>query len=92
LSKTRKYFITTAFNVILEYAIRKIQENQVRLKLKGSQQLLAYPDNVNLLEYIIKINTETLIYASKEADLEINAEETWYMLLSHHWNAVKIMA
>jgi hypothetical protein len=35
----------------------------------------------------IKKNTETVIDTSKEADLEVNAEETKYMLLSCHQNA-----
>jgi hypothetical protein len=34
----------------------------------------------------IKKNTETLIDASKEVGLEINAEKTKYMLLSRHEN------
>jgi hypothetical protein len=34
----------------------------------------------------IKKNTETLIDASKEVGLEINAEKTNYMLLSRHQN------
>jgi hypothetical protein len=37
------------FNFALEYTIRKFQENQVRLKLNGTRQLLAYADDVNVL-------------------------------------------
>jgi hypothetical protein len=34
---------------VSEYAIRKIQENQVGLKLNWTYQLLIYADHVNLL-------------------------------------------
>jgi hypothetical protein len=69
----------------LEYAIRKVQENQVGLKLNGTHQLLAYTDDGNLLGDnidTIKRNTQTLIDASKEIGLEVNRGKTKYMLVS----------
>jgi hypothetical protein len=51
-----------------DYAIRKVQENQVGLKFNGTHQLLVYADEVNLLGDnidTIKKNTESLIDASK---------------------------
>jgi hypothetical protein len=52
----------------VEYASRKVQENQVGLKLNGTHHLLAYADDVNLLGDnidTIKRNTETFIDASE---------------------------
>jgi hypothetical protein len=74
----------------LEYAIRKVQENQVGLKLNETHQLLVYADYVNLLgDNIgsIKKNIVTLTDASKDVGLEVNREKTKYMLLSRHQNA-----
>jgi hypothetical protein len=51
---------------------------------------LDYADDVNLLGDsidTIKKNTQTLLDASKEVDLEVNTEKTKYMFLSRHQNA-----
>jgi hypothetical protein len=78
------------FNFALEYAIRKVQENQVGLKLNGTHQLVVYANDVNLLcDNIenIKKHAETIIDASKKVGLEVNTEKTKYILLSCHHNA-----
>jgi hypothetical protein len=88
--KQRDALSPMLFNFASEYAFRNVQENQVGLKSNGKYQLVLYADDVNLVGDnidTIKKNTETLVDANKEVDLEVNAEKTKYMLLSRHQNA-----
>jgi hypothetical protein len=72
-------------NFALAYAIRRVKENQERMKLNRTHQLLSYPDDVNIVgENIdtIKKNTQALLDGSQEVGLEVNPEETKYTLMS----------
>jgi hypothetical protein len=70
--------------VCLEYAIRKVQENVVGLKLNGTHQLLVYADDVNLQgnTYTIEKNMETIIDTGKEVGPEVNTEKAYVAVSS----------
>jgi hypothetical protein len=75
------------FSFALEYAVRKVQENEVRLEFYGTHQLLVCDDDINLLcdsVNTMKENSKSLLEASRDIGLEINTEKTKYMIISRH--------
>jgi len=63
------------------------------LKLNGSHQLLAYADDVNILGgsiHTLKENSESLLPATREIGLEVNADKPKYMVMSRDQNAGRI--
>ena len=78
------------FNLLLEYAVKRVQVKQHGLQLYGTHQILVYADDVNILGgsvNTIKENTEALVVASKETGLEVNADKTKYMVMVQDQNA-----
>ena len=77
-------------NFALDSAIRKVQINQEGFQLNGAQQLLVYADDVNMLGgsvHTVKGNTEALLVGYKEIGVEVNVDNTKYMVMSGDQNA-----
>ena len=59
-------------------------------KENGTQQLLAYAEDDNILGgsiHTVKENVEALVVATKEIGLEVNADKTKYMVMSREQTA-----
>ena len=59
------------------------------MNLNGIQQLLVYADDIHTLSgsiHSIQKSIESLVVASKENGLEVNAEKTKYMITSRDQN------
>ena len=76
--KQRDTLLTLLFNILLEYAIRKVQEIRLALDMNSTHQVFAYADYVNLIGDIrtIKRNAEVLLNACEEIGLARNTGET----------------
>jgi hypothetical protein len=80
------------FGCALEHVIKGAQVCQDGLKLNGTHQFLVYADYVNILGgslHAITKNTEVLIVIDKETGLEVDDEDTKYMIMSRGQNAVR---
>jgi hypothetical protein len=78
------------FNFLLKCGIGKVQENHGGLKCNRTHQFLACFHDVNLLRgdrNTVKIKTEALKHTSWKVGLEVNIDNTKYMLLSRLLNA-----
>ena len=81
------------FNIALEYDVRRVKVNQNGLKLNGTHQLLAYSDDVNILAgsiHTLKENAVSLVPATREIGLEVNADKTKYTVMSRNQHAGRI--
>jgi hypothetical protein len=79
--------LSLLFNFVLEYAIRKAQENQEGQKLNRIHQFLVYPDDGNILDEninTIKKTKEALSESRRKLGLEVSTEKTKHMVVSHH--------
>jgi hypothetical protein len=82
-----KCFIAIAFQFCFRICHQESTRKSSLFGIAWTHQLLVYADDVNLLGdsiNTIKENTETLLEASRYIGLEINAEKTKYMIVSHH--------
>jgi len=78
------------YNFAFEYHNRRVQISQNGFKLNGTQQLLVYAADVNILGERVHIkqkNTEALVATIKKIGLKLNTDKAKYMVMSRDQNA-----
>jgi len=91
--KKRDTISPLLLNFALDYAFKGVRVNQSGLKVNVKRQLLVYADDGNILGGIvrtIKKNTHAVVVASKETEVEVNADKIKYMVMSRNQIARKI--
>jgi hypothetical protein len=81
--QNKAMFITIVCQLCFRVCHRRVQVNQVGLKLNGTHQLLVYSD-VNILGRSVRTikNTEALVVAIKKNGVVVNADKSKYMVMS----------
>jgi hypothetical protein len=85
--------LSLVFRFALGYAIKSVQVNQDGLKLNGTLQFLVYADDVKIFGgsvHSVKEKAATLMVASKEIGLEVNAGINMYMVMYREQNAGQV--
>jgi hypothetical protein len=77
-SKEGDALLPLLFNIAIEYAFRKVQETNLGLDMNGTHQVLAYADDVNLIDSDIRT-----IERNANVLLNVNIGTTKYMELGH---------
>ena len=73
------------FNLVFEYAVRRVQVNQNGLKLNVTYQLLAYADDANILGGSVHtVKEKALVMVSMETGQEVNADKS----MSSTWSCL----
>jgi len=78
-------------NFALEFAIRKVNETNLRLDMIGLRQILTYADDINVIAdgiRTIERNADVLLNACKDIDLAVNRGKTKYMEIGRHWDVI----
>ena len=77
------------FNFALDYSIKTVQASKEGLKLNGTHQPPVYADDVNILDRSVHTvqKNRSLVLASKEIGLAVNADKNKYMVMSRDQNA-----
>ena len=68
-------------NIAQKYAIRRVQQTKLWLDMNGTDQVLAYADDVNLIGDDMKTierNANVLLNACKNIGLAVNTKKTKY--------------
>jgi hypothetical protein len=90
LKKKSDVLWSLLFYLVLDYVNMRVKVNQKGLKLNCAHELKVYAHCINIIGRDVNTvgkSTESLKFANKVVDLEVNAEEIKYMVMSRDQHA-----